>query len=116
MKRPVTGKDLMIVNMGPHHPSMHGVLRLIVTLDDIGAQTPFFYIFREREFVYDLFEAATERVEGVGIIGGEEAINWGLSGPMLRASGNHGIFVKLIVMSLTMNLNGKFSGKNKEIH
>ncbi|TXG46682.1 hypothetical protein EZV62_027837 (chloroplast) [Acer yangbiense] len=223
-----TGKDLMRVNMGPHHPSMHGVLRLIVTLDgedvidcepilgylhrgmekiaenrtiiqylpyvtrwdylatmfteaitvngpeqlgniqvpkrasyirvimlelsriashllwlgpfmaDIGAQTPFFYIFRERELVYDLFEAATgmrmmhnyfriggiaadlphgwiekcldfcdyfltgvveyqklitrnpvflERVEGVGILGGEEAINWGLSGPMLRASG-----------------------------
>ena len=26
-------KDLMIVNMGPQHPSMHGVLRLIVTLD-----------------------------------------------------------------------------------
>ncbi|RYQ91823.1 hypothetical protein Ahy_B09g097858 [Arachis hypogaea] len=26
-------KDLMVVNMGPHHPSMHGVLRLIVTLD-----------------------------------------------------------------------------------
>ena len=23
---------------------------------DIGAQTPFFYIFRERELVYDLFE------------------------------------------------------------
>ncbi|KAL2224409.1 UNVERIFIED_CONTAM: NAD(P)H-quinone oxidoreductase subunit H, chloroplastic, partial [Sesamum indicum] len=152
--------------MGPHHPSMHGVLRLIVTLDgedvidcepilgylhrgmekiaenrtiiqylpyvtrwdylatmfteaitvngpeqlgniqvpkrasyiraimlelsriashllwlgpfmaDIGAQTPFFYIFRERELIYDLFEAATE-----------EALNWGLSGPMLRASG-----------------------------
>lgn len=28
-----------------------------------------------------------ERVEGVGIIGGEEALNWSLSGPMLRASG-----------------------------
>jgi len=28
-----------------------------------------------------------ERVEGIGIIGGEEALNWGLSGPMLRASG-----------------------------
>ncbi|KAK9081054.1 hypothetical protein Scep_031049 [Stephania cephalantha] len=159
MPVPATRKDLMRVNMGPHHPSMHGVLRLIVTLDgedvidcepileaitvngpeqlgniqvpkrasyirvimlelsriashllwlgpfmaDIGAQTPFFYIFRERELIYDLFEAATgvteyqklitrnpiffERVEGVGVIGGEEAINWGLSGPMLRASG-----------------------------
>ncbi|KAF7117206.1 hypothetical protein RHSIM_RhsimPtG0005000 (chloroplast) [Rhododendron simsii] len=105
---------------------------------DIGTQTPFFYIFRERELIYDLFEAATgmrmmhnyfriggiaadlphgwidkcldfcdyflrgvaeyqklitrnpiflERVEGAGVIGGEEAINWGLSGPMLRASG-----------------------------
>ncbi|MBA0680022.1 hypothetical protein Goari_011752, partial [Gossypium aridum] len=26
---------------------------------DIGARTPSFYIFRERELVYDLFEAAT---------------------------------------------------------
>ena len=33
MNVPATRKDLMIVNMGPHHPSMHGVLRLIVTLD-----------------------------------------------------------------------------------
>lgn len=97
---------------------------------DIGAQTPFFYIFRERELIYDLFEAATgmrmmhnffriggvaddlpygwidkcfyfcnyfltrvieyqklitrnpiflERVEGVGVVGREEVINWGLS-------------------------------------
>ncbi|KAK4433514.1 NAD(P)H-quinone oxidoreductase subunit H, chloroplastic [Sesamum alatum] len=73
----------------------------------IGAQTPFFYIFRERELIYDLFEAATgmrmmhnyfriggvvadlphERVEGLGITGAEEAVNWGLSRPMLRASG-----------------------------
>ena len=223
-----TKADPMLVSMGPHHPSMHGVLRLIVTLDgenvidcepilgylhrgmekiaenrttlqylpyvtrwdylatmfteavtvnaperlaniqvpkrasyirvimlelsrlashllwlgpfmaDIGAQTPFFYIFREREMIYDLFESATgmrmmhnyfriggvavdlpygwvdkcldfcdyflpkideyerlitrnpiflKRVEGVGYIGREEAINWGLSGPMLRASG-----------------------------
>nr|YP_009992486.1 NADH-plastoquinone oxidoreductase subunit 7 [Angiopteris yunnanensis]YP_010576399.1 NADH-plastoquinone oxidoreductase subunit 7 [Angiopteris fokiensis]QNN90671.1 NADH-plastoquinone oxidoreductase subunit 7 [Angiopteris yunnanensis]UZN43940.1 NADH-plastoquinone oxidoreductase subunit 7 [Angiopteris fokiensis] len=223
-----TKKDPMIVSMGPQHPSMHGVLRLIVTSDgenvidcepilgylhrgmekiaenrtiiqylpyvtrwdylatmfteaitvnapeklaniqipkrasyiriimlelsriashllwlgpfmaDVGAQTPFFYIFREREMIYDLFEAATgmrmmhnyfriggvavdspygwvdkcldfcdyflpkvdeyeqlitnnpiflKRVEGVGFIGREEAINWGLSGPMLRASG-----------------------------
>ncbi|KAL5550165.1 hypothetical protein UlMin_000341 [Ulmus minor] len=209
MNIPATRQDLMKVNMGPHHPSMHGVLRLIVTLDgedvidcepilgylhrgmekiaenrtiiqylpyvtrwdylatmfteaitvngpeqlgniqvpkrasyirvimlelsriashllwlgpfmaDIGAQTPFFYIFRERELVYDLFEAATGmrmmhnyfRIRGVAtdlphgwidkcldfcdyfltggvcIIGREEVINWGLSGPMLRASG-----------------------------
>ena len=33
MNIPATRNDLMIVNMGPHHPSMHGVLRLIVTLD-----------------------------------------------------------------------------------
>ncbi|XP_056687701.1 NAD(P)H-quinone oxidoreductase subunit 1, chloroplastic-like [Spinacia oleracea] len=33
MAVPTTRKDLMIVNMVPHHPSMHGVLRLIVTLD-----------------------------------------------------------------------------------
>nr|YP_010865735.1 NADH dehydrogenase subunit H [Frullania muscicola]BEG72908.1 NADH dehydrogenase subunit H [Frullania muscicola] len=225
----LTGKKKpMIVSMGPHHPSMHGVLRLIVTLEgenvldcepvlgylhrgmekiaenrtivqylpyvtrwdylatmfteaitvngpekltniqvpkrasyiriimlelsriashllwlgpfmaDIGAQTPFFYIFREREMIYDLFEAATgmrmmhnffriggvavdlpygwidkcldfcnyflpkvgeyeklitnnpiflKRVESIGVIDREEAINWGLSGPMLRASG-----------------------------
>nr|ATL58797.1 NADH-plastoquinone oxidoreductase subunit H [Salvinia cucullata] len=220
--------DPITISMGPHHPSMHGVLRLIVTLDgenvvdcepvlgylhrgmekiaenrtivqylpyvtrwdylatmfteavtvnaperlanirvperasyirvimlelsriashllwlgpflaDIGAQTPFFYIFREREMIYDLFEAATgmrmmhnyfriggvaadlpygwvdkcldfcqyclpkigeyerlitrnpiflKRVEGIGFISREEAINWGLSGPLLRASG-----------------------------
>ena len=223
-----TKSDPMIISMGPHHPSMHGVLRLMVTLDgenvidcepvlgylhrgmekiaenktllqylpyvtrwdylatmfteaitvnaperlaniqvpkrasyirmvmlelsriashllwlgpfmaDIGAQTPFFYILREREMIYDLFEAATgmrmmhnyfriggvavdlpygwvdkcldfceylspkideyerlitrnpiflKRVEGIGVISREEAINWGLSGPMLRASG-----------------------------
>ena len=223
-----TRADRMVLSLGPHHPSMHGVLRLIVTLNgenvedcepvlgylhrsmekiaenrtivqylpyvtrwdylatmfteavtvmapeqmadvqiprrasfirvimmelsriashllwlgpfmiDIGANTPFFYCFRERELVYDLFEAATgmrmmhnyfriggvaadlpygwvnkcrdfcaylparleeydrlitknpifrNRVEGVGVIAQEDAINWGLSGPMLRASG-----------------------------
>jgi NAD(P)H-quinone oxidoreductase subunit H len=229
MPRIETRTEPMTLNMGPHHPSMHGVLRLIVTLDgedvidcepvigylhrgmekiaenrtiqmyvpyvsrwdyaegmfneavtvnaverlgnipipkrasyirvimlelnrianhllwlgpfaaDLGAQTPFFYIFREREMIYDLWEAATgyrmvnnnyfrvggvavdlpygwvdkcedfcdymmpkideynrlltdnpifrRRTEGVGTIGREEAINWGLSGPMLRGSG-----------------------------
>ncbi|MEM9245036.1 MAG: NAD(P)H-quinone oxidoreductase subunit H [Cyanobacteria bacterium P01_F01_bin.153] len=229
MARIETKTQPMTINMGPQHPSMHGVLRLIVTLDgenvldcepvigylhrgmekiaesrtnvmfvpyvsrwdyaagmfneaitvnapeklagikvprrasyirmimlelnrianhllwlgpflaDVGAQTPFFYIFREREMIYDLWEAATgsrlinnnyfrmggvaadlpygwvdkcedfcdhfdpkvdeyeklitnnpifrRRVEGVGTISREEAINWGLSGPMLRGSG-----------------------------
>jgi NAD(P)H-quinone oxidoreductase subunit H len=106
---------------------------------DVGAQTPFFYQFRERELIYDLWEAATgyrmvnnnywrvggvaadlpygwvdkcedfcdyfvpkvdeyerlvtdnpifrRRIEGIGTISREDAINWGLSGPMLRASG-----------------------------
>jgi NAD(P)H-quinone oxidoreductase subunit H len=224
-----TRTEPMLLNMGPHHPSMHGVLRLMVTLDgenvidcepvigylhrgmekiaenrtnimfipyvsrwdyaagmfneaitvnapeklagiavpkrasyirvvmlelnrianhllwlgpflaDVGAQTPFFYIFREREMIYDLFEAVSgmrfinnnyfrmggvaadltygwvskcidfcnyflpkvdeyerlitnnpifvRRLEGIGTISREEAINWGLSGPMLRGSG-----------------------------
>lgn len=224
-----TRTEPMVLNMGPHHPSMHGVLRLMVTLDgenvidchpvigylhrgmekiaenrtnimfvpyvsrwdyaagmfneavtvnapeklaniavpkrasyirvimlelnrianhllwlgpflaDVGAQTPFFYIFRERELIYDLFEAVSgmrfinnnyfriggvaadltygwvtkcidfcdyfqdkvdeyerlitnnpifiRRLEGLGTISREDAINWGLSGPMLRASG-----------------------------
>ncbi|KAL5644370.1 hypothetical protein ACJX0J_000431 [Zea mays] len=178
-------KDLMIVNMGPQHPSMHGYVidcepilgylhrgmekiaenRSIIqylpyvtrwdylaTMFTENIQIPkrASYIrvimlelsriasHLERELIYDLFEAATgmrmmhnyfriggvaadlpygwmdkcldfcdyflqgvveyqelitqnpiflERVEGVGFISGEEAVNWGLSGPMLRASG-----------------------------
>src|SRR5215208_369683 len=30
---PPAGEDLITVNFGPNHPSTHGVLRLIVTLD-----------------------------------------------------------------------------------
>ncbi|MBE9117962.1 NAD(P)H-quinone oxidoreductase subunit H [Lusitaniella coriacea LEGE 07157] len=225
-----TRTDPMIINMGPHHPSMHGCFRLIVTLDgedivdcepvigylhrgmekiaesrtntmyvpyvsrwdyyggmfneavtvnapeqladievpkrasyirtimleltrltnhllwfgpsfvsDLGGHAPFFYALREREIILDLFEAATgyrlinnnyfriggvaadlpygwvdkcldfcdyfipkideyeklvtdnpiflRRVEGIGTITRDDAINWGLSGPMLRASG-----------------------------
>ncbi|MDI6889381.1 MAG: NADH dehydrogenase (quinone) subunit D [Thermodesulfovibrionales bacterium] len=105
---------------------------------DIGAITPFLYVFRERERIMDLFEelcgarltvsypriggvrndvsqkflddlyAFTEefpgrideyetlltvnriwlrRTKGVGVIPAEEAINWGLTGPVLRGSG-----------------------------
>ncbi|MBW4685147.1 MAG: NAD(P)H-quinone oxidoreductase subunit H [Komarekiella atlantica HA4396-MV6] len=224
-----TKTEPMVINFGPHHPSMHGCFRIVVTLDgedvvdcepvigylhrgmekiaenrtnimyvpyvsrwdyyggmfneavtvnavekladiiipkrasyirvimlelarivnhllwlgpflgDFGAQTPIFYTLRDREMILDLFEAATgyrmvnnnyfriggvaadlpfgwvdkceefcnyfapkideyeklitnnpifrRRVEGVGVLSREEAINWGISGPMLRASG-----------------------------
>ncbi len=108
-------------------------------LVDLGALTPFWYCFREREHIYDLLEALcgarittaytrigglahdlpegwtaqcrsylreripraideletlitrnrifVDRTQGVGVIGGEEALNWGFTGPCLRASG-----------------------------
>jgi NAD(P)H-quinone oxidoreductase subunit H len=115
------------------------LLWLGTLLGDIGALTPIFYTFREREMIYDLFEAATgmrmvgqnffrpgglaadvpygwidkvddfcqyflpkvdeyerlidrnpiflKRLAGVGVISRDDAINWGLSGPMLRSAG-----------------------------
>lgn len=229
MVRIETKTEPMTINFGPHHPSMHGCFRILVTLDgedvvdcepvigylhrgmekiaenrtnimyvpyvsrwdyyggmfneavtvnaveklanvtipkrasyirvimlelarivnhllwlgpfvgDTGAQTPIFYTLRDREMILDLFEAATgyrmvnnnyfriggvaadlpygwvdkcedfcnyfapkideyeklitnnpifrRRVQGIGILSRDEAINWGISGPMLRASG-----------------------------
>ncbi|MBA0646037.1 hypothetical protein Goklo_014037 [Gossypium klotzschianum] len=112
----------MIVNMGPHYPSMHGVLRLIVTLDgeDIVDCEPILAtMFTEaitingskqlrniqvpkmasyiKAIMLELSCIAShllwlgpfmaDIVEGIGVIGGEEAINWGLSGSILQASG-----------------------------
>jgi len=108
-------------------------------LVDLGALTPFWYCFRERENVYELFEALCgarltttytrigglaadlpegwvdrcrtyirervpraidetetlitknrifiDRTLGVGVISGDDALNWGFTGPCLRASG-----------------------------
>ncbi|KAL5646614.1 hypothetical protein ACJX0J_003260 [Zea mays] len=119
-------KDMSLSQYGPSTPSMHGVLRLIVTLDGedvIDCETHIRYytilalstMFTEAitvnatEFLeniqipkrasyirvinvrieptYYTESHFLERVEGVGFISGEEAVNWGLSGPMLRASG-----------------------------
>ncbi|MFQ6622213.1 hypothetical protein Gotur_001656 [Gossypium turneri] len=119
MNLSATEKDLMIVNMGPHHPSMHGVLRLIVTLDgeDVVDCEPILdylatmftkaitvngpeqlgnmqvpkrasYI---RVIMLELSHIASHLLWlgpfmadiGIGVIGGEEAINWGFFGPML---------------------------------
>ena len=35
-----TRTEPMVVNFGPHHPSMHGVLRLVVTLSLIHISEP----------------------------------------------------------------------------
>lgn len=107
-------------------------------LNDIGAMTPFLYIYEAREEIYSLLEACAggrltisyariggladdapsgfvdavryllkripplvddmeklvnnnrifrERMEGVGVLSAEDAINWGWTGPCLRASG-----------------------------
>src|SRR5438067_8262058 len=75
----------MLLNMGPQHPSTHGVLRLVLRLDgetivdctpvigyqriashlvavgtyliDLGAFTPILWTFRDREGIMSLFEA-----------------------------------------------------------
>jgi NADH-quinone oxidoreductase subunit D len=83
---------------------------------DIGAITPFFYTFRERDAILDLFEEycgarltlntmkiggvpwelpdgwvdrCSELVDGFNahIVSADEAIEWGLTGPPLRGSG-----------------------------
>ena len=108
-------------------------------VSDLGNHGLYFYVMRDRELILDLWEAATgmrlinnnyfrvgglaadlpygwvdkcldfcdymparldeyhrlmtdnpifrHRLEGIGVISREDAINWGLSGPMLRASG-----------------------------
>lgn len=52
MARIETITEPMTLNMGPHHPSMHGVLRLIVTLDGedvIDCQPVLGYLHRGME-------------------------------------------------------------------
>ena len=43
-------------------------------------------IYEYQNFLQEILFLFLEQVEGVGIISGEEAKNWGLSGPMPRAS------------------------------
>uniref|UniRef100_A0A8C1KU32 NADH dehydrogenase [ubiquinone] iron-sulfur protein 2, mitochondrial n=1 Tax=Cyprinus carpio TaxID=7962 RepID=A0A8C1KU32_CYPCA len=79
---------------------------------DIGAMTPFFWMFEEREKMFEFYERVSgarmhaayvrpggvhqmltnnriwkNRTVGIGVIGAEDALNYGFSGVMLRGSG-----------------------------
>jgi NAD(P)H-quinone oxidoreductase subunit H len=112
-----TKTEPMVLNMGPHHPSMHGCFRIIVTLDGedvVDCEPVIGYLHRGMEKIAEnrtnlmyvpyvsrwdyaagmFYERLItnnpifrRRVEGIGTISRDTAINWGLSGPMLRASG-----------------------------
>ena len=66
-----TRTEPMVVNFGPHHPSMHGVLRLVVTLDGedvVDCEPVIGYLHRETAFLNDRihdmrFEAAITRMK-----------------------------------------------------
>ncbi|KAI5064116.1 hypothetical protein GOP47_0020786 [Adiantum capillus-veneris] len=110
-------------------------------LADIGAQTPFFYIFREREMIYDLFEAATgmrmmHNYFRIGelprICHTDGSINaWIFANIACQKSMNrkpsigdyldlryelqgfNGISAKLIIMSVMISWIGRFSGRGR---
>ena len=44
-----THTEPMVVNFGPHHLSMHGVLRLVVTLDVVDCEPVIGYLHRGME-------------------------------------------------------------------
>ncbi|KAL5646697.1 hypothetical protein ACJX0J_000093 [Zea mays] len=87
----------MIVNMGPQHPSMHGMLidcepilgylhRGMEKIAENRSIIQYLPYVTRLDYLATMFtEAITsnyiseERVEGVGFICGEEAVNWGLS-------------------------------------
>ncbi|WVY89114.1 hypothetical protein V8G54_037891 (chloroplast) [Vigna mungo] len=102
--------------MGPHHPSMHGVLRLIVTLDatmfteaitvngpeqlgNIQVPKRASYIrvimleFKPYSFSPTMARTFYGRYWASVVVDVKEVINWGLSGPMLGLPEYHGIYV-----------------------
>src|SRR5438128_1479594 len=108
--------EVMTVNMGPQHPSTHGVLRLLLNINELLAGFRLFpsYIrvgglredlprgfhaavqsFLERfppklddyEDLLTQNEIYLKRSQGVGVISKEDALGYGLLGPIARAVG-----------------------------
>src|SRR5436305_572271 len=95
--------DEMLVNMGPQHPSTHGVLRLVLRTDGevISEVVPHIGYLQKCEEFLDQFgpiideyhtlltsnSIFVKRTAGIGVLSPEMAISYGTSGPVLRGSG-----------------------------
>src|SRR6266480_3408894 len=83
----------MLINLGPQHPATHGVLRLVLELDGETVVRCIPHIgylhcgFDEIDRVVTRNGIWVGRTVGLGVMSPDEAVNFGLSGPMVRASG-----------------------------
>src|SRR5260221_592642 len=91
--------DEMLVNMGPQHPSTHGVLRLVLRTDGEADDLPPGWVERCRQFL-DYFKPRIDeyhtllttnhifvkRTANIGVMSKELALSHACSGPMLRGS------------------------------
>src|SRR6266851_2527090 len=92
----------MTVNLGPSHPAMHGTLRLVVTLDgetiveaipEIGFLHRGFSKSSENSTwtqvlpYTDRLNYVSPYLNNVAYVMGDETLDWGFTGPCLRACG-----------------------------
>src|SRR6266576_182204 len=97
----VTGTaKTMVLNMGPQHPSTHGVLRILLVLDGEAVDPPagwrqavqkFLNMMPSRVDEYETLLTQNpiwiSRTKDIGYISPEDAIAWSMTGQTLRASG-----------------------------